>query len=292
MKKIYTTILVVAMMFGMQSSVMAETYQAWGAVLFSYVTSPMYDAGESIEVTSETIKFHSDTWGDGSFAAANGEGTLTMAGHGGAKDYAANITGSVESSQFVISVPSVMGGTTITVTLGDMPAAVAVDGSYKAGTYANASYFQKYSPLADQTVTIKVNEGLQTVSVSHTSETWGTFTYATVTVTANEDGSYTLAGEGTCAMPSMQGGVKNYASDFKGTVKDGVLTAELAVPAVMGGVTVMFNPADFEEVMLTAGVKTISTANIDAPVYDLKGRRVGTNYKGIVIKNGKKYYQK
>jgi len=167
MKKIYTTILVVAMMFGMQSSVMAETYQAWGAVLFSYVTSPMYDAGESIEVTSETIKFHSDTWGDGSFAAANGEGTLTMAGHGGAKDYAANITGSVESSQFVISVP-----------------------------------------------------------------------------------------------------------------------------AVMGGVTVMFNPADFEEVMLTAGVKTISTANTDAPVYDLKGRRVGTNYKGIVIKNGKKYYQK
>lgn len=226
MKKIYTTILVVAMMFGMQSSVMAETYQAWGAVLFSY---------------------------DGSFAAANGEGTLTM---------------------------------------GDMPAAVAVDGSYKAGTYANASYFQKYSPLADQTVTIKVNEGLQTVSVSHTSETWGTFTYATVTVTANEDGSYTLAGEGTCAMPSMQGGVKDYASDFKGTVKDGVLTAELAVPAVMGGVTVMFNPADFEEVMLTAGVKTISTANTDAPVYDLKGRRVGTNYKGIVIKNGKKYYQK
>ena len=197
------------MMFGMQSSVMAETYQAWS---------------------------------DGSFAAANGEGTLTMAGHGGAKDYAANITGSVESSQFVISVPSVMGGTTITVTLGDMPAAA--------------------------------------------------FTYATVTVTANEDGSYTLAGEGTCAMPSMQGGVKNYASDFKGTVKDGVLTAELAVPAVMGGVTVMFNPADFEEVMLTAGVKTISTANTDAPVYDLKGRRVGTNYKGIVIKNGKKYYQK
>lgn len=134
MKKIYATILVVAMMFGMQSSVMAETYQAWG---------------------------------DGSFAAANGEGTLTMAGHGGAKDYAANITGSVESSQFVISVPS-----------------------------------------------------------------------------------------------------------------------------VMGGVTVMFNPADFEEVMLTAGVKTISTANTDAPVYDLKGRRVGNNYKGIVIKNGKKYYQK
>lgn len=292
MKKIYSTILAVAMMFGMQSSVMAETYQAWGAVLFSYIKSPMYDADETIEVTNETIKFHSDTWGDGSFATANGEGTLTMAGHGEPKQYAANITGSVESQQFVISVPSVMGGTTINVTLGDMPATVAVDGTYKAGTYANAAYFKKYAPSADQSIAIKVNEGQESVSVSHTSETWGTFTYAAVTVTANENGSFTLQGEGTCAMPSMQGGdAKNYASDFKGTVKDGVLTAELVVPSVMGGVTVVFNPADFEEVLATS-VSAIRKDNAAASVFNIHGVRVDSNYKGIVIKNGKKYYQK
>ena len=292
MKQIYTTIIALAMLFGMQSTVMAETYQAWGAVLFAYITSPMYDANETIEVTGETIKFHSNTWGDGVFAAATGEGTLTMAGHGGTKDYAADITGSVESKQFVISVPSVMGGTTITVTLGDMPAAAAVDGSYKGGTYANAAYFKKYSPAADQTVTIKANEGLESVSVSHVSETWGTFTYPAVTVTAGEDGSFSLEGEGTCAMPSMQGGgVNDYASDFKGTVKDGVLVAEFIVPSVMGGTTVLFNPADFDEV-IAASVSTIRSAETDLPAYNLNGLRVDSNYKGIVIKGGKKIYQK
>ena len=213
-----------------------------------------------------------------------------MAGHGGTKDYAADITGSVESKQFVINVPAVMGGTTITVTLGDMPAAAAVDGSYKGGTYANAAYFKKYSPAADQTVTIKANEGLESVSVSHVSDTWGTFTYPAVTVTAGEDGSFSLEGEGTCAMPSMQGGINDYAADFKGTVKDGVLVAEFIVPSVMGGTTVLFNPADFDEVI--AEVSTIRSAETDLPAYNLNGLRVDSNYKGIVIKGGKKIYQK
>ena len=34
MKQIYTTIIAFTMLFGMQSTVMAEAYQAWGAVLF------------------------------------------------------------------------------------------------------------------------------------------------------------------------------------------------------------------------------------------------------------------
>ncbi|MGN0222252.1 MAG: hypothetical protein ACI4BA_09085 [Prevotella sp.] len=292
MKKIHSTILLVAMLFGMQSSVMAETYEAWGTVSFTYVTTPMYDANETIEVTDETINFHSDTWGDGTFNAVNGEGTLTMAGHGGAKDYAADITGSVESQQFIITVPSVMGGTVITVTLGEIPAPAAVDGSYTGGTYANATYFQKYLPAAEQTVSIKANEGFKTVTVSYTSETWGTFTFEAVSVTKNADNSYSLAGEGACDMPNMQtGNVTNYASDFNGTITNGVLVAEFIVPAVMGGTTVLFNPADIDEV-IASGINNIRVEEAELPVYNMNGVRVDATYKGVVIKGGRKYNQR
>lgn len=37
---------------------------------------------------------------------------------------------------------------------------------------------------------------------------------------------------------------------------------------------------------------TAETANGNAPAYDLAGQRVGKSYKGIVIKNGRKYVQK
>ncbi len=36
----------------------------------------------------------------------------------------------------------------------------------------------------------------------------------------------------------------------------------------------------------------VSPANLDTPVYNLNGQRVDSTYKGIVIKNGKKYVQK
>lgn len=40
----------------------------------------------------------------------------------------------------------------------------------------------------------------------------------------------------------------------------------------------------------TTGIDTIGTANggADAPMYNLQGQRVGSGYKGVVIKNGKK----
>ena len=41
-----------------------------------------------------------------------------------------------------------------------------------------------------------------------------------------------------------------------------------------------------------AGVETISIANENAPIYNLQGVQVDENYKGIVIKNGKKFINK
>ena len=69
-----------------------------------------------------------------------------------------------------------------------------------------------------------------------------------MTVSKNEDGSYTLTGEGKTLMPSMRGGTSEYAATFEGTVTGKTLVATFAVPGVMGGTTIYFNAADFDEV--------------------------------------------
>ena len=42
-----------------------------------------------------------------------------------------------------------------------------------------------------------------------------------------------------------------------------------------------------------AGIKEVNngTVNENAPIYNLAGQRVGKDYKGVVIQNGKKFYQ-
>lgn len=242
-----------------------QTYSAWSKVVFAY--GSMYDGDESIHVSKTIATFHSDTWGDGSFTISEltknadnsytvkGEGKLTMAGHGGTKDYEATISGTIAVGvqTFVISIPSVMGGTTINATVGTIPAVAAVDGTYTGGTYADAKYFQKYQPTKDEKVVVKASEGYQAVTVNYTSETWGAFTFESVSVVSGESGAYTLSGEGKTVMPGMNGGdSKEYPATFKGTIKEGTLVATFAVPSVMGGTTVYFNAEDFEQVYAAA----------------------------------------
>ena len=76
--------------------------------------------------------------------------------------------------------------------------------------------------------------------------------WVAVKVTKQNDGSFTLAGEGKTLMPSMKGGSTEYAATFEGTVSGDKLVATFNVPAVMGGTTVLFNPSDFEEVFEAA----------------------------------------
>ena len=237
-----------------------QTYNAWSKVVFGY--GSMFDAGETLKVSQSQITFHSDQWGegtftvsefkqneDGSFAVA-GTGTLTIAGHGGTKDYEANVNGTIgkTAQTFTITLPAVMGGTVLNVTVGEIPEVAAVDGTYTGGTYANSNYFQHYQPTKDEKVTIKANDDLDAVALSYTSATWGEFTFENMTVSKNEDGSYTLTGEGKTLMPSMRGGTSEYAATFEGTVTGKTLVATFAVPGVMGGTTIYFNAADFDEV--------------------------------------------
>ena len=56
----------------------------------------------------------------------------------------------------------------------------------------------------------------------------------------------------------------------------------------------MANPTTGYFTSKTTGIDHVKTADRagDGKAYDLSGRRVNESYKGIVIKNGKKYIQK
>jgi len=131
-------------------------------------------------------------------------------------------------------------------------AAESVEGTYVGGTYANCKYFQNYQPTENDTVYVKATQTADVVTLSYTSATWGEFTYDAIKVTKLEDGTFTLAGEGKTLMPSMKGGSTEYAATFEGTINGDKMVATFDVPAVMGGTTVLFNPADFEEVFEAA----------------------------------------
>ena len=248
-----------------------QTYNAWSKVVFAY--GSMYDAGETLKVSQSQLTFHSAQWGDGTFTVSKfkqnedgsfavvGTGKVTIAGHGGTKDYDATVNGIIGKSAqtFVITLPSVMGGTVLNVTAGEIPAAAAVDGSYTGGTYANSKYFQHYQPTKDEKVTLKASDALDAVAIGYTSATWGEFTFANVTVAKGADGTYTLSGEGKTLMPGMKGGTSEYASTFEGTVNGKTLVATFAVPGVMGGTTVYFNAADFDDVFEAANAEKEGT---------------------------------
>ena len=136
-----------------------------------------------------------------------------------------------------------------------------IAGSYNGGIYANSPLFQHFMPMANQKILIgetPTNEDGEepTYYVTFTNETWGgfVFTHVTVSITEGDAASFELEGEGTCLMPKR--GPNNttgpaetdeYPATFKGTLAHGNLVAELTVP-VMGGTTIYFNPADFDEV--------------------------------------------
>lgn len=117
-----------------------SSFTGYLLVSSSYFQNTYY--GDQAKVTVLTAgdkyfaKFEDPTWGNGMFEVTigrgtmQGSGTLTMAAHNGtAKTYSATLSGAM--TNFSISVPAVMGGTTINWVYGD-PGAYKVAGTYSA----------------------------------------------------------------------------------------------------------------------------------------------------------------
>ena len=257
----------------------AGSYSGGIYVDFAYMQKFQPEAYQTVTITANegtgtvAVSFSNATWGtltcenamvkkqkDGSYSL-EGTGNIAMASMqtGAVNNYQMIFTGTIVRGRLVAEfvIPSVMGGTTIKFNPEDfdevMNAASAKDvaGSYLGGVYANFTDVKKYQPKEFQTIIITENEGGGTVSVSYSSVIWGDFNYESVTVVKNEDGSYSLAGKGECKMISQEGSDESniYTSGFAGTITDGKLVASFSIPSLFGGVTVLFNPDDIDDVL-------------------------------------------
>lgn len=126
-----------------------------------------------------------------------------------------------------------------------------VAASYNGYTIANCQYFSNMV-AAGQSIKVEAKSD-NTVDVTYTSDTWGEFTIAGATVTAEGD-IYTIKGNGTTKM-GHAGSEKEYECSFEGKVQAGKVSPEFTftVPAVMGGMTIKFYEGDAPAELLLAG---------------------------------------
>ncbi len=213
---------------------------------------------QTVEVTYMSINkvsvgLNSDTWGTISITDANatstdngvvlnGTGVTKMGmGNSEAKEYTCELTGTIVNgiAELEFSCPQVMGGLKISFHQGEIPATIIVPGSYTGYTKADCTYSQNM--YADkQIIKLEATEN-GTYKASYTSDTWGEFTIEDISVIADGD-TFTLNGNGVTKM-GMGDNINEYACSFSGTidVKKESPTFTFYVPAVMGGLTIVFN---------------------------------------------------
>ena len=118
-----------------------------------------------------------------------------------------------------------------------------------AGTYTGWSKAEfQYSPTPmvseTQTITVTVEENGETVAVSYTSDTWGTFTVTGAAVTES-DGTYTVTGSGKTVMGMSADSQSEYDCTLSATIKSADdFTFTFDIPAVMGGLKITVQPGE------------------------------------------------
>ena len=131
----------------------------------------------------------------------------------------------------------------------------AVAGTYTG--YSTAEFQYSSTPMVSQNQSLKVTaEEGGTVSVSYTSDTWGTFSLSGVTVTES-NGSYSLSGSGKTVMGMSADSQSEYDCTLSATVKSTEdFTFAFDVPAVMGGLKITLLPGNPPAELLLSGSYT------------------------------------
>lgn len=133
-------------------------------------------------------------------------------------------------------------------------------GTYTGGEYASF-YGQKRFPQTDAKAEIILEEN-KTITLIYTSPLWSTFTFNNINVN-NENNKYIISGEGTmqmAGMPNMpgvpsnpahgSGELKTYSATISAEVQNDKMVATItAAIGAMGDVEILFNPADFDEIL-------------------------------------------
>ncbi len=183
---------------------------------------------------------------DGSFSIAETESTMAMDNHaGGVSNYACIVSGEISADDYAIVFycPSVMGGTTFTLT--PLTSAETVAGSY-FGKMNMAMAYGTYD-YTRQTVTITANSD-GTINIVYDGSL-GSCNLESVELTKNSDGSYSYSGEGVFNMGMSAASVKEYACVYSGTISADQSDYSIAftLPAVMGGTTITLTPSTAAE---------------------------------------------
>lgn len=254
------------------SKIVAGTYSGWAQFAFKYVSTALVYTSEKVAVTANedgtvNVTYTSSDLGTGTFNNVTvekdgtnykltGSGSFSMGMSGSeAKSYDCNLTGTISADKETVSIvctlPSVMGGSTITFTNGEAPAAQALVGSYSGWSEGKSNYFSGYIGT-DESVKITANED-GTVNVAYTSSTWGSTTISNLT--AEKDGdNYKVSGSGKYSM-GMGSTTTEYDCNVSGTISSDKSTYSIAftLPSVMGGLTITFQNGEAPVAKLVAG---------------------------------------
>ena len=181
---------------------------------------------------------------NGNAYVISGAGTTEMGRDGNLKEYPCTLSASINgnSQSFEFSIPSVMGGSTITLTPGELPAdkyCYVVAGSFSGKFTGTSQYFPEgMADDVESTVVVSAQSDGK-VTVTCDSETWGKITVTDLVVTRDGD-KFSFSGQGKNEMPGMNGGAtKEYVcdADCSEDVATGTNDFKFTMPAVMGGLT-------------------------------------------------------
>lgn len=236
----------------------AGSYKGYTLASCNYFQN-MISPDETVVITKNTdgsasVSFTSATWGtftitdaqasvSGDICSLSGSGQTQMGMGGSTSAYDCTFTAEIKSqtdARMEFSIPTVMGGMTLTFQTGEAPADLLLAGTYEGYTDADCAMFQdRYTD--GESVKLTAN-GDGSVKVVFESASWGTFTVESATAT-KEGEEYVFTGSGSVAM-GMGESTSNYDFTLSGrtnAAKDDFSIA-FNVPAVMGGLTITLLP--------------------------------------------------
>ena len=237
---------------------LAGEYADWTSATFKYSATPMATDNEKLTFSVANGKLNvelaSNQWGTATFSNVTvtqegsnfkltGAGSAQLGMHGGSSKahdctLAATVSKDKKKMNVIITYPAVMGGTTVTFTLGEAPAAQLLAGTYNGWTKGDSNYFKNRTQNGEK-LAITANED-GTVNVKLTSQMWGETTIANVKAEKTTNG-FALSGSGKFSM-SMGTNAKEYDCTLSGTLSADKTTYSVTfnLPAVMGGLTIAF----------------------------------------------------
>lgn len=243
----------------------AGTYNGYTKAVAQYFPNGQYAVTQTLKVEAnadETVNVSYTSNSFGTFSIKNatvkvensvytitGTGTTVMGmDEASQKEYECTFEATVDAaksnSSFKFKVAAVMGGLEIDFIQGDAPAKAIVAGSYQGYTKAVAQYFPNGQYANDQTVKIDAGSD-ETVTVSYTSDSFGTFSIKNATVKL-ENSVYTITGTGTTVMGMDEASKKEYECELEATIDAAKANPSFIfkVPSVMGGLTITFATGD------------------------------------------------